>query len=165
MSSFDRILLCYDATPEGQAALRCGATLAKTLRAETHLVAIFNCAHWTRGFDVLSSVGFDVDETAARAILQKGFDRLREWDVPATQHLVTGSPADEIPRLANSLKADLIVIGHHRENFLTRWWGGENHALLLDQVSCDVLFKSADSEQDNEILSPRASAPIASEPY
>ena len=64
MSSFDRILLCYDATPEGQAALRCGATLAKQLRAETHLVAIFNCARWTRGFDVLSSVGFDIDEEA-----------------------------------------------------------------------------------------------------
>jgi hypothetical protein len=48
MSSFKRILLCYDATPEGQAALRCGATLAKQLRADAHLVAIFNCALDTR---------------------------------------------------------------------------------------------------------------------
>jgi len=127
------------------------------------LVAIFNCARWTRGFDVLSSVSFDVDEKSARAILQKGVDRLREWDITATQHLVTENPADEIPRLANSLKVDLIVIGHHHENFLTRWWGGENQALLLDQVSCDVLFKSADPEQDNEILSPRTTAALAGE--
>jgi nucleotide-binding universal stress UspA family protein len=163
MSSFKRILLCYDATPEGQGALRCGATLAKQLRADAHLVAIFNCARWTRGFDVLSSVSFDVDEKSARAILQKGVDRLREWDITATQHLVTGNPADEIPRLANSLKVDLIVIGHHHENFLTRWWDGENQALLLDQVSCDVLFKSADPEQDHEILSPRTTAAVAGE--
>ena len=163
MSSFNQILLCYDATPEGQAALRCGATLAKQLRADTHLAAIFNCARWTRGFDVLSSVSFDVDEKSARAILQKGVDRLRDWDITATQHLVTGNPADEIPRLANSLKVDLIVIGHHHENFLTRWWCGENQALLLEQVSCDVLFKSADPEQDSEILSPRTAAAVASE--
>jgi nucleotide-binding universal stress UspA family protein len=165
MSSFDRILLCYDATPEGQAALRCGAELAKRLRAETHLVAIFNCARWTRGFDVLSSVGFDIDEEGARAVLQKGIDRLREWDVNATMHLVTGNPIDEIPRLANSLKVNLIVIGHHHENFLTRWWGGENHAQLLERVPCDVLFKSADPEQDDEILSPRTAADVAREPY
>jgi nucleotide-binding universal stress UspA family protein len=106
----------------------------------------------------LSAVSFDLDEQAARAILQKGVDRLREWDITATQHLVTGNPSDEIPRLANSLKVDLIVIGHHHENFLTRWWGGENQALLLEQVSSDVLFKSADPEQDHEILSPRAAA-------
>lgn len=163
MSSFKRIPLCYDATPEGQAALGCGATLAKQLRADAHLVAIFNCARWTRGFDVLSSVSFDVDEKSARAILQKGVDRLREWDITATQHLMTGNPADEIPRLANSLKVDLIVIGHHHENFLTRWWGGESQALLLDQVPCDVLFKSADPEQDHEILSPRTPAAVAGE--
>jgi nucleotide-binding universal stress UspA family protein len=163
MPSFDRILLCYDATPEGQAALRCGATLAKQLRADTHLVAIFNCARWTRGFDVLSAVSFDLDEQAARAILQQGIDRLREWDITPTQHLVTGNPADEIPRLANNLKVDLIVIGHHHENFLTRWWGGENQALLLEQVSCDVLFKSADPKQDHEILSPRTAAAVTSE--
>jgi nucleotide-binding universal stress UspA family protein len=163
MSSFDRILLCYDATPEGQAALRCGAMLAKELRADTHLVAIFNCAHWTRGFDILSSVVFDVDETAARDVLQKGIERLREWDIPATEHLVTGNPADEIPRLANSLKVNLIVIGHHHENFLSHWWGGENQARLLEHVSCDVLFKSADSERHSEILPPRTTEALASE--
>lgn len=165
MSSFNRILLCYDATPEGQAALRCGATLAKDLRTDTHLVAIFDSALWTRGFDVLSSVSFDVDEESARTILQKGVDRLREWDILATQHLVIGSPSVEIPRLANSLKVDLIVIGHHHENFFVRWWGGENQALLLDRVSCDVLFKCADPEEDREILSPRTSADVAREIY
>jgi len=155
MPSFDRILLCYDATAEGQAALRCGAMLAKQLRSDTHLVAIFDCARWTRGFDVLSSVGFDVEEEGARAILQKGVDRLREWDICATEHLVTGDLGIEIPRLANNLKVDLIVIGHHHQGFFTRWWIGENHALLLEHVSCDVLFKSADSEQGtNEILPP-----------
>jgi nucleotide-binding universal stress UspA family protein len=141
MSPFNRILLCYDATPEGRTALRCGAMLAKQLLAGTHLLAIPDCSYWTLGFDVLSAISFDLDEQVAREILQEGVDKLREWDVNATGHFATGNPIDQIPRLANSLKVDLIVIGHHPEGFFARWWTGENHALLLDRVSCGVLFE------------------------
>ena len=143
MSPFNRILLCYDATPEGRTALRCGALLAKQLHAETHLLSILDCSYWTRGFDVLSAVNFDLDEQAAREILQEGVDKLREWDVVATGHFATGNSVDQIACLANSLKIDLIVIGHHPEGFFARWWTGENHALLLDRVSCGVLFEVA----------------------
>jgi hypothetical protein len=41
MAPFNRILLCYDATPEGRLALRCGAALAQQLQTETHLLSIF----------------------------------------------------------------------------------------------------------------------------
>ena len=111
MSPFDRILLCYDATPEGRTALRCGALLAKQLHAETHLLSILDCSYWTRGFDVLSAVNFDLDEQAAREILQDGVNQLHDWDVTATGHFATGNPVDQISRLANSLKIDLIVNG------------------------------------------------------
>jgi len=117
--------------------------LAKQLHAETHLLSIPDCSYWTRGFDVLSAISFDLDEQVAREILQEGVDKLREWDVDATGHFATGNPVDQIPRLANSLKVDLIVIGHHPEGFFARWWTGENHALLLDRVSCGVLFEVA----------------------
>ena len=143
MSPFNRILLCYDTTPEGRTALRCGALLAKQLDAETHLLPVLDCSYWARGFDVLSAVNFDLDDQAAREILQEGVDKLREWDVIATGHLSVGNPVDQIPRLANSLKIDLIVIGRHHEGFFERWWTGENHALLLDRVSCGVLFEVA----------------------
>ncbi len=77
MAPFDRILLCYDATPEGRLALRCGAALAQQLHAETHLLAIFDCTYWSSGVDVLSSMKFEVDEQAARETLRDGIDWLR----------------------------------------------------------------------------------------
>lgn len=143
LAPFTRILLCYDATPEGQRALRCGAMLARQLQAETHLLSVLDVTYWPCGFDVLSSMKFEMDEMEAKKTLDQGLDRLRVWGVTATGHSVVGSAVDQIARLANLLHADLIVIGHHPHGLFSRWWSGENHALLLDRVSCDVLFEVA----------------------
>lgn len=143
MAPFNRILLCYDATPEGRIALRCGAALAQQLQAETHLLSIFDRTDWSSGFDVLSSMKFEVDEQVARETLREGTDWLRAWSVTATGHYSVGNAVDQISRLAESLKVDLIVIGHHPHGLFARWWTGENHASLLDRVSCGVLFKVA----------------------
>ena len=77
MAPFNRILLCYDGTPEGQLALRCGAALAQQLHAEAHLLSILDCSHWSSGFDVLSAMKFEVDERAARDTLREGIGRLQ----------------------------------------------------------------------------------------
>src|ERR1700712_5255178 len=143
MVPFKRILLCYDGTSEGRAALRCGGALVQLLHAEAHLLAILDCAYWARGFDVLSAMSFDLSEQAVQGVLREGVDKLRGLDVVATGHTLFGNPVEEIPRFADALKADLIVIGHRRESVFSRWWTGENHALLLDRVSCDVLFEVA----------------------
>jgi nucleotide-binding universal stress UspA family protein len=140
---FKRILLCYDGTFEGRAALQCGGALVQLLHAEAHLLAVLDYAYWARGFDVLSAVSFDLSEQAVQEVLREGVDKLRRWDVVATGHTLFGNPVDGIPRLANTLEADLIVIGHRRESVFSRWWTGENHALLLDRVACDVLFEVA----------------------
>ncbi|KFX64402.1 MULTISPECIES: universal stress protein [Paraburkholderia] len=143
MAPFNRILLCYDATPEGRLALRCGAALAQQLQAETHLLSISDCTHWAGGFDVLSSLKFEFDEQAAQETLREGIHWLQAWGVTATGHYSVGNAIDQISRLADSLRVDLIVIGHHPHGFFARWWTGENHALLLDRISCGVLFKVA----------------------
>jgi nucleotide-binding universal stress UspA family protein len=98
MAPFNRILLCYDATPEGRLALRCGAALAQQLQAETHLLSILDCTYWSSGFDVLSAMKFEVDEQAAQETLREGIDRLRAWGVTATGHYSTGNAVDQISR-------------------------------------------------------------------
>ena len=141
LAPFGRILLCYDASPEGMRALRCGAMLARRLDAETHLLSVLDLSYWSVGFGVMSSLGFDLDEAAAKKALDDGIERLRFWGVAATGHCAVGSAVDQIATFARSLRADLIVIGHHPHSAFSRWWNGSNHALLLDRVSCGVLFE------------------------
>lgn len=140
-TSFDRILLCYDATPEGQHALRCGAALASQLGAEAHLLSILELAWWPAGYDAFSSMKFDVDEDAAKEILEDGIAQLASWGVTATGHFSVGSAAEQIANLANSLNADLIVIGHRHRGMVTRWLARGSHLELLEHVSCGVLFE------------------------
>ncbi|HEY4298619.1 MAG TPA: universal stress protein [Paraburkholderia sp.] len=145
LAPFSRILLCYDGTPEGQRALRCGAMLARQLQAETHLLSILDTTCWSSGFGVLASMNFDVDEEEANKTLAEGINRLRGWGVAATGHAEVGSAVEHIVRLAHSIHADLIVVGHQPLGVFARWWTGDNHASLLDRVSCRVLFEVADS--------------------
>ncbi|CAN7800734.1 universal stress protein [Paraburkholderia hospita] len=141
MTPFNRMLLCYDGTPEGRQALRCGAALARELQAETHLLAVVDSSWWTSGYDVLSSMAFEMDEDAARSILEEGTNRLSNCGLTVQGQYCVGDPIDRIATIAGNLRVDLIVIGHHRAGPFARWWTGERHAQLLDRVACGVLFE------------------------
>lgn len=99
----------------------CGAALVQQLEAETHLLSILDCSYWSSGFDVLFAMKFDVDQQAARETLREGIERLHASGVVATGHYSTGNAIDQITSLADSLKVDLIVIGHHPRGLFGRW--------------------------------------------
>ncbi|MDH6152119.1 MULTISPECIES: universal stress protein [Paraburkholderia] len=139
MSSFKRILLCYDGTREGQHALKDGAALAQDLNAEVHLLSVLNNTAWMQGADITSAVPIDFINESAKTLLDEGLQKLAARGIRATGHLAIGEPLDEIPFFANDLKADLVVVGHRRSHGLARWWGGRHDGLLLDRVTCSVL--------------------------
>ncbi|SAK75975.1 stress-like protein [Caballeronia hypogeia] len=139
MISYQRILLCYNATREGRCALRLGAELARQLHAETHLLAVLDDAAWTRGLDTVPAIPFELEEMSAKEILREGVSRLAQLGVFASGHFAIGNPMSQIPRFAEELKIDLIVVGHHRSGLLARWWSGQDDGRLLDRVSCSVL--------------------------
>ena len=143
MSTFKRMLLCYDATREGRRALRDGAELAQLFKAETHLLAVLDNSRWMRGFDVVSEVPFDVEEQTAKEILEEGVAKLEALGISAIGHFAIGNPMDRIPFFANALHIDLVVLGHHRSGRLARWWSGLDDGRLLDRVPCSMLIVTA----------------------
>ena len=139
MATYRRILLCYNGTREGRCALRLGAELARRLGAETHLLAVVDDAAWARGLDAVPAVAFDFEEMSAKEVLREGVSKLSQLGVAASGHFAIGNPMNQIPRFAEELKIDLIVVGHHRSGLLARWWTGQDDGRLLDRVSCSVL--------------------------
>ncbi|EIM94739.1 UspA domain-containing protein [Paraburkholderia hospita] len=120
-------------------ALRQGAILAQELGAETYLLAVLDDSGWTQGFDAPPIDMRDIQQQAAREILQEGVSDLASLGVFANGHLTIGQPLIQIPLLADELKVDLIVLGHHKRAGLARWWAGNTDSRLLDRVSCSVL--------------------------
>jgi nucleotide-binding universal stress UspA family protein len=139
MATYRRILLCYNGTREGRCALRLGAELARQLGAETHLLAVVDDAAWARGHDAIPAVALDFEEMSAKEVLREGVNKLSQLGVAASSHFAIGNPMDQIPRFAEELNIDLIVVGHHRSGLLSRWWTGQDDGRLLDRVSCSVL--------------------------
>jgi nucleotide-binding universal stress UspA family protein len=139
MATYRRILLCYNGTREGRCALRLGAELARQLGAETHLLAVVDDAAWARGLDAIPAVALDFEEMSAKEVLREGVNKLSQLGVAASSHFAIGNPMDQIPRFAEELNIDLIVVGHHRSGLLSRWWTGQDDGRLLDRVSCSVL--------------------------
>lgn len=139
MSAFNRILLCYDGSREGQHALADGARLAQQLGAQVHVLSVFNDEAWMQGADVMSTIPVDTVSDSVKEILEEGLQKLAMRGIDAIGHFAIGDPLDRIPYFAHDLRIDLIVVGHRRTRGLARWWGGKADGLLLDKVTCSVL--------------------------
>jgi universal stress protein E len=85
--------------------------------------------------------GIPAQETAhRRSIRQRFYEDLGRYGIPKNRgHLVGGDPAIELPRLARSLRAGLIVMGAVSRSGLKRIFIGNTAERILDSLKCDVL--------------------------
>jgi nucleotide-binding universal stress UspA family protein len=139
MGAFNRILLCYDGSREGQHALADGARLAQALGAQVHVLSVISDGSWVQGADVMSAVPVDIVSDSVKEVLEEGLQKLAKRGIHATGHFAIGDPLERIPFFAADLNVDLIVVGHRRLSGLARWWGGKADGMLLDRVGCSVL--------------------------
>lgn len=136
---YRNVLLAYDGTFEGRAALREGALLAKQCNAQVVLLAVVEPATY-------ASAGMDMtyipqDPTPNyQKILDEGVARLTRMGLRHTARLLHGDPVTCILEVAREVGADLVVVGHHKRGFIARWLRGSVTASLIDLVDCSVLM-------------------------
>ena len=134
------ILLAYDGTVEGRRALQEGAEVAKQLKAKTHLLAVVAddagaaLAHAAAAAEPMERTQF------YQGTLNDGVKFLKGEGLEATGHLVHGDPVAEIVKLAERIKADLVVVGHRERGPVARWWNTPTSMSLLDKLDCSVLI-------------------------
>jgi nucleotide-binding universal stress UspA family protein len=136
---YDRILLAFDGTREGAIALREGALLAKRCRAKVYLLSVLP---ETEGVRMAEGVYGDVvgqQVEGYKALLARAVTVLKQLGLDPVAKLVVGEPAPQIGAYARAVKADLVVLGHRRQNLLQRWWSGATGAYISDHVTCSVL--------------------------
>ena len=138
---YRKILLAYDGSQEGKRALLETADLASFLQADAHLLAVATMPpslFLTEGF--VPEELLEEEKKRTQTVLDEGIRNLRERGFNATGHLAVGEPVEEICRLAKSVGADLIVVGHNQKtSFAARWWKGSVGGSLLDYAPCSLL--------------------------
>jgi nucleotide-binding universal stress UspA family protein len=139
---YRKILLAYDGSQEGKRALLECADLASFLQAETFLLAVATMPpslFLTEGF--VPEELLEEEKKRTQSVLDEGIRSLRERGFNATGQLAVGEPVEEICRMAKSMSADLVVVGHNQKvSFAARWWKGSVGASLLDYSPCSILI-------------------------
>ena len=139
---FRRILMAYDGTAEGRAALLACAEIAAFADCEAHLLAVASMPSTmflTEGFIPEELV--DSEKKRMEGILREGVASLERKGFWVSGHLAIGEPVEEMSRLAKSLGCDLIVVGHRQTaSWARRWWQGSVSKSLVDYAPCSVFI-------------------------
>jgi universal stress protein A len=138
MPGYRRIMLAVDLTEESNSVAERATELAALFDAELHIVHVIEPLSLAYGGDIpmdLSTVQDQIHEQAKSHLAEFA----ATLGVPATrQHLIFGRPESEIQRTAQSVDADVIVVGSHGRHGLALLLGSTANG-VLHGATCDVL--------------------------
>jgi nucleotide-binding universal stress UspA family protein len=146
---FKHVLLCYDGSRAGRAALKQGAELAILVGAQVHVLSIIS----SEAPDPMVLAGAAgcacvVDrEGDYRKLLDESIEWLRVRGVAATGYLAHGNTLEEIVAHAKRLAVDLIVVGLYPRSSGGRWWSGPDRQSLAERVNCAVFIARDDTKR------------------
>jgi nucleotide-binding universal stress UspA family protein len=143
---YRKVLLCYDGSREGRKALRAGADVVISMKAEAYLLAICQSLVTHAIPEAVTPALVEREDERANALLEEGVQWLRERGVPAKGSLEYGNAVECIAATAKTIGADLIVLGHKSRGRLARWWSASDEESLLERVSCSILVAMAEDE-------------------
>ena len=131
----NRILIATDGSPEAREAVQFGIELASEQDAEVALLQVIPPIDWTR-LDRGALIRPIPEELRLRRAyaLEEAAQLAAEQDVEVRFEVFAGNPADEIVAYADSIDADLIVVGSRGR--------GAVAGALLGSVSQGVLSES-----------------------
>ncbi len=138
MSNYTKILIAIDLSEESLNVVRRGCAMAAEKEAELHLIHVIEPLSFAYGGDIpmdFSGIQEEISEQAREQLKQVGL----EYGVgESNQHTVFGRPEVEIHQMAETLGADLIVVGSHGRYGLALLMGSTANG-VLHGASCDVL--------------------------
>ncbi|MBV1927380.1 MAG: universal stress protein [Rhodobacteraceae bacterium] len=133
------ILLAYDGSNEGRQALREGARLAKLCDAQVILLAVVDLNTTVAMAGTAGPGAAQHQSEDYNNVLEEGLEHLRQMGLSPQGRLENGEPVERIVATATAIGADLVVVGHHRQNLVGRWLLGSVTEALIDKLDCSLL--------------------------
>ena len=134
---WNTILVPTDFSPSSDAALRLATVLARDSEARIVIVHVAEPRPAYTVAGVYASLPSGNEFQVENEQLAKSAPP--DPAVRCERRFVVGSPAEEIVRCANDLKADMIVMGTHGHTGLVRLLLGSVAEAILRHASCPVL--------------------------
>jgi len=142
MKVHGKILVPTDCSTESSEAIRRAGVLAKMADAEVHVLHITSSPQYFETEMQLISPLEDVEDSIQLAALRQLKEQLKQFDFQITVHMKPslGDSARNICKFAESLQADLIVIGRHDEKgVMKHMLRGSTVERVIAHSPCSVL--------------------------
>lgn len=145
---FSKLLVATDGSPGGDEAVRMGADVAASMKAEVVLLHVYETAPaFVAGFEQPMALEVnDALEAAANRVVTQAEAIMAEAGVtPASSRCVGGHVPSMILDVAESEGVDLIVLGH-RGHGLSRFLLGSVADRVSHHAECAVLLAAPPEE-------------------
>lgn len=136
----ERIVVGTDLTDRGNAAVNVAADLARQLGAALHVVAVCRIPVVTASPQMpppVIDMSAQVDDAGQQ--VQALADRLRNGDLQVETHVLAGDPANGLCDVAETVDADLLVVGNRRMKGAGRVLGSVPNR-VAHKADCNVLI-------------------------
>lgn len=139
---YEKIILAYDGSQEGQKALINCKEMATWGNAEIHLISIIAETIYSIGEGTfIDSESPEIQKTERQRQLDNGVELIKKEGFKCMGALLVGNSVKEISIYAAKVSADLIVIGHkHNDSVFGRWWARSTSSNLVEESPCNVLI-------------------------
>lgn len=138
MSDYQKILVAIDLTEEANQVLEKASSLARSANAALELVHIVEPVGYAYGGDLpldLSDLQQQLEDNATQQLAEYG----KAYGIgEPNRRVVVGRPGSEIKKQAESLGADLLVMGSHGRHGIQLLLGSTANS-VLHGAGCDVL--------------------------
>lgn len=138
MNNYKQILVALDLTEESDQIVNRAVKVARHNHAELSLIHVVEIVSFAYGGDIpmdLTSIQEQIDQHARKRMKETA----AKLDYPVKEiHISTGNIESEIHEMANSINADLIVIGSHGRHGLALLLGSTANG-VLHGAKCDIL--------------------------
>ncbi len=139
---FERILVGYDGSENGDRALNRGIELAKQSKGGLRIVVVADT--WTYAAYASGGMYKTINDQAkknAENLAERALETARAAGVAeAYASEEEGQPADMILTLATEYRSDLIVVGRRGMRRVQRFLMGSVSTAVINHAKCDVLI-------------------------
>jgi len=136
-TAFQSILVGYDGSQQAEKAAEAAISLANALDAKLTIVAV------ARPPEPAVSVELEAMLDNAREHFEHDFMRLaeraRRCELGIETEILVGHPAEQIIHKAETMKADLVVLGHRGTSMFHKWIMGSISEKVLKHAHCPVM--------------------------
>ena len=137
-SMVKRIVLATDLSEQSSKTTQYAVALARHFGASLTLVHVFEPEEITFTTPQPNEA-FEIARREAELTLLCVYEEIRQIHCDCEMEFRVGEPLKQIALMASTLKADLVVIGSHRLNFVQRMFATDEAARILHATGCPVL--------------------------